>query len=189
MVTNLLANPSPGTHKRPNPNPTTVMKRSILLCLLMSSTLFADMAVSVLVKEHEDRTGNFAERPYGQDDRSYGLFLDLFEGVGGWRLGASYSDEVTGVPGIDTVITPEVGLIVMDGIWETGISVLMDYVDADGETDWGDVYFQTQLGLNLPITGAVLIGLHAFYPMESASDLFDIGFSDLDYAVQLRIMF
>lgn len=164
------------------------MKKLLPLLLLLSAPLFGQMGVSVLVKEHDARS-NFSERPYGKDDLSYGLFVEAFEGVGGWKFGAMTSSDLSGIPGVDTVITPEIGLVFMDRIWETGFSVLIDYVDADGQTDWGDVYFQVQFGLNIPLGDRLQLGAHGFYPMESLGDITDIGFSDLDYGIQLRMMF
>ena len=175
--------------QHPPTQPPAFMKRFLLLCLLMSSSVFAQTAVSVMVKQHEDRTSNFSERPYGKDDMSYGLFFDLFDGIGGWRFGATYSDDLTGIEGVDSVITPEIALFTIEGIWETSIAILMDYVDTETETDWGDLYYQTHFGANIPVSNSILIGLHAFYPMESVSDIVDIGFNDLDYAVQVRIFF
>lgn len=170
-------------------NPLSAMKRLFLLFPFLITPLFAQMGVSVLVKQHADRTDNFAERPYGDEDLSYGAYLDLFEGVGGWRFGASYSGDLTGLEVVDSVITPEISLLVVDRIWETGISLLIDYIDVDGDTAWGDLYFQTQLGINLPLGDRIQLGAHAYYPLESISDITDIGFSDLDVAVQLRVMF
>lgn len=164
------------------------MNRLFLLLLTLAAPAFGQMAGSVLVKQHDGRD-DYAERPYGKDDMSYGVFLDAFEGVGGWRFGASYSGDLTGVEGVDSVITPEICLLVVDRIWETGIAVLIDYVDVDGEADWNDVYFHAQFGINFPLGNRIQLGAHAFYPMESISDIVDIGFSDLDYGVQLRIMF
>ena len=165
------------------------MKKLFLLPLLFAAPLFGQTAVSVLVKEHDNRADTFEDRPYGKDDISYGLFVEAFEGVGGWRFGAMYSGDLSGAPGADSVITPEIALLVVDRIWETGFSVLIDYVDVDGDTDWGDVYFQTQLGLNLPLGNSVQAGIHAFYPFSSISDITDFGFDDLDYGIQIRVMF
>lgn len=99
------------------------------------------------------------------------------------------SDDLSGIEGVDTVITPEITLLVVDQLWETGISALMDYVDTEGGSEWGDIYFQTQLGINVPVSDRIQMGVHIFYPMESITDIVDISFSDLDMAVQLRVMF
>jgi hypothetical protein len=164
------------------------MKLFFLLVLFSLTPCFGQKGVSVMVKQHEARS-DFSERPYGNDDLSYGVYLDLFEGVGGWRFGAAMSDDLSGVEGVDTVITPEITLLVVDQLWETGISALMDYVDTEGGSEWGDIYFQTQLGINVPVSDRIQMGVHIFYPMESITDIVDFSFSDLDMAVQLRVMF
>jgi hypothetical protein len=80
------------------------------------------------------------ERPYGEDDTSYGVFVDIFDGAGAWRLGASFLDSPSGLEGVEdaerveSVITPEVGLLAVDGIWEAGISAMIDYIET--ESDW-----------------------------------------------------
>jgi len=165
------------------------MKRLFLLLPLITAPLFGQMAATVLVKQHDDRADTFEDRPYGKDDISYGLYLDIFEGRGGWRFGAAYSGDLTGIEGSDSVITPEISLLVVDGIWETGFGVLIDYLDIDGDTDWSDPYFQIQLGLNVPLSDRFQLGIHALYPFASASDFTDIRLSDLDFAAQFRARF
>lgn len=156
------------------------------LIFSMSLPLFAEWNVVAMGKKHEDRADSFSDRPYGDDDVSYGVFAEIFEGMGGWRFGASYATDLTGPGGADSVITPEIGLLAIDGLYEAGISVLMDYVDSGDDAEWGDVYFQTQLGINLPVTKRLLLGIHAFYPFDDLSNL-DLG--ELDYAVTLRMRF
>lgn len=163
------------------------MKCCIILCLCMIPPLFAQPMVTGMVKQYDDRTKNFDERPYGKDDISYGLYVDFYEEMGAWRLGASYASGVSGAGEADSVITPEVTLLATDGIWEAGVSALIDYVDTEDETDWGSVYYQVQLGLNFPISQRIQIGAHAFYPFSSFSNLSDIRIGDLDYGLLLRL--
>ncbi|MEX2606154.1 MAG: hypothetical protein WD708_02315 [Kiritimatiellia bacterium] len=162
------------------------MKRLLLVSLCMISPLLAQMMVTGLVKQYDDRSKNFEERPYGKDDVSYGLYVDFFEGLGAWRLGAGYASDLSGAGEADSVITPELTLLATDGMWETGISALIDYIDSEEETDWGDVYYQFQLGLSLPITNRLQVGIHAFYPFSGFSDIKDIRIGDLDYGLLLR---
>lgn len=162
------------------------MKRVLILCLCMTSPLFAQLSVTGLVKQSDDRLKNFEERPYGKDDISYGLFVDYFDGLGAWRLGAAYASDLSGPGEADSVITPELSLLATDGLWETGISVLIDYIDSEAGADWGDVYYQVQLGLNFPVSRQIQIGVHAFYPFSSFSDLSDVRIGDLDYGLLLR---
>ncbi|MDA3874081.1 MAG: hypothetical protein PF795_08980 [Kiritimatiellae bacterium] len=162
------------------------MKSCLILILCVLSPLFAQPMVTGLVKQHDDRAKTFEERPFGKDDISYGLYVDFYEGLGAWRLGASYASGLSGAGEADSVITPELTLLATDGMWETGISVLIDYIDTEEEADWGDVYYQIQLGLSLPVTQRVQIGVHAFYPFASFSDITDIRVGDLDYGLLLR---
>lgn len=153
----------------------------------MISPLFAQLAVTGLVKQTDDRVKNFEERPYGKDDIAYGIYVDYFDGLGAWRLGASYASGLSGAGEADSVITPELTLLATEGVWETGISVLIDYIDSEAGTDWGDVYYQVQLGLSLPVTQSIQIGIHAFYPFARFSDITDLRISDLDYGLLMRL--
>jgi len=168
------------------------MKQTLLLTALFSfSTLLsaAETALVVLARQHADLSETMPERPYGEDDTSYGLFVDLFDGPGAWRLGASYSDSLDGLEGVESVITPEIGLLVVDGNWETGISVLVDYVETEDDSDWGDVYFQYGFGLNLGLTSGMSVGLHASYPFEDLEDISDFSTGDIEYAATVRLRF
>jgi hypothetical protein len=161
-----------------------------LLLICLSAPLFAQTSFTVVYKQHESQAQTMADRPYGQDDNSFGLFADLFEGAGGWRLGASYLTDATGVPGVKSVITPEIGLLALDGVVEGGVSALMDYVELEnGDTDWGDVYFQLALGLQFPLSQSMSIGIHAYYPFEDLKGLSDFDTGDVEYGGALRIRF
>ncbi|MGA0333053.1 MAG: hypothetical protein ACO3N7_06495 [Kiritimatiellia bacterium] len=162
------------------------MKKIFLLCLLSASPLFAQTAVTVIARQYVEREKSFLDRPYGEDDLSYGLYLDMFDGIGGWRLGASYATDLTGLGSVDTVITPEITLIGREGIWESGISVMMDYVDDGVDTDWGDVYYQFQLGLGFPLGNHLDFGIAAYFPFTDFGDFTDLRFSEMDLGLTLR---
>lgn len=167
--------------------------RLILLIALLSPiaawTRAADTSLIVLGRRHADLSESMSDRPYGDGDVSYGVFADLFDGAGAWRLGASFSDDVSGVEGVDQVITPELGLLVVDRIWETGIAVLVDYVETESDSDWGDVYFQAHLGLNFQVTSSLSAGIQASYPFDSIDGLSDVDFDALDFAGVVRFSF
>jgi len=167
------------------------MKRILLSTLWMCATLplFAEMDITVIGKKHENRSEDFEDRPYGNDDMSYGAYFDYFEGMGGWRFGATYATDLSGPGEADTVITPEISLLGRDGIWEGGLSVMMDYIDSEEGSDWGDVYYQTQLGINLPVTSNLLIGIHAFFPFKDLGDFSDIDTGNVDYGVTVTARF
>ncbi|GEM_PF-984360 len=161
----------------------------LLLPLLQLQAQKTNPAVSVLVKQHSDLTKSFEERPYGDGDTSFGLFVDLFDGMGGWRLGASYASGLSGPGEADTVITPEVTLMAVDKMFEAGVSLLIDYIDTEEGTDWGDLYFQTSIGLNFNLGSRMSLGIHAYYPFEDYSGFFDFDFDEIEYGGQFRFIF
>ncbi len=166
------------------------MKR-LLLCLLFClpalQTLYAT-DIAVMVKQHTNHT-RFDDRPYGKDDLSYGAFFEFFDGPAGWRLGAMYGSGLSGAAEADTVITPEITLLLLDGLWEAGASVLIDYIDTNGDTGWSDHYYQFQLGLNLPFGKSMSVGAHTFYAFDRFGNLGDFRFGNLDYGVTFRLKF
>lgn len=161
------------------------------LCALLLSLGFTALhatELAVMVKQHADHT-KFDDRPYGKDDLSYGAFIEYFEGGAGWRLGAMYGSGLSGEGDFDTVITPEITLLLQDGLFETGVSTLIDYLDDGNDTGWGDLYFQLQLGLNLPLGPHLAVGAAAFYALDDFGNITDFKFDNLDYGITLRLKF
>jgi hypothetical protein len=159
----------------------------LLLALSALQTLHAaDMAA--MVKKHTTNN-KFDGRPFGGSDFSYGAFFEFFEGPAGWRLGAMYASGTSGDIEADSVITPEITLLLQDGIWEAGVSILMDYIDDGNSTGWSDHYYQFQLGINLPFGKALSVGAHAFFPFDGFSNVGDFRFSNLDYGATIRFRF
>ena len=171
------------------------MKKLFPLILILSffTSAFAT-DVAVLVKQHNDHS-KMPDRPYGKNDLSFGAFLEFFEGPAGWRIGAMYAGDLSQTDGegesmdIKRVITPELTLLFQDNIWETGISVLKDYVTTDEDSDWGGTYFQMQLGLNFPMGKSGSLGIHAFFPFDSFSDVSKFKFDNLDFGISARFRF
>lgn len=162
----------------------------LILALTLGTGAFAqNTAVVAVGKKHVDRSSTMGDRPYGEDDISYGAFLEFFDGLGGWRLGASFSDDLSGAEGVDSVITPEIALMAQDGFWETGLSLLRDYVETPEGSDWNSIYYQFYLGINIPLGKHLMIGGGAYYPFDGFSELTDFRTGDLDYAVSLRLRF
>lgn len=165
------------------------MKKLLLLGLFFSAPLFAQNAVSIIGRQYVQREDSFTNRPYGKDDVSYGAYWEVFEGIGGWRLGASYASGLSGPGEADSVITPELTLLGAEGIWESGFSLMIDYIDYETDTDWSDLYYQFQLGINIPLGKAFQLGANAYFPFSDLGDFKDIDFSELDYGVSLRARF
>lgn len=167
------------------------MKKLFYLCLLLflSAPVFAQKAVSVIARQYVEREKSYLDRPYSKDDMSYGLYFDVFDGIGGWRVGASYASDLTGVGDAKSVITPELTLLGKEGIWDSGFSVMIDYVDTEEGTEWGDIYYQFQLGLIIPLGGRLELGASMFFPFTDLGDFRDIGFNELDLGLLVRAKF
>jgi hypothetical protein len=161
----------------------------LLALALGGASLAQTTSLTAIGKRHSDRADTIGDRPYGKDDISYGVFLDLFDGLGGWRLGASFSDDLSGAGEADSVITPEIALMAQDGFWETGISVLRDYVETAETSEWNSFYYQFFLGINIPLSKSLMIGAAAYYPFDSFSEIRDFSSGDLDFGVSLRLRF
>lgn len=174
------------------------MKPFLFLALLTALTLSTHLQATeaaIQVKRHREHS-KFSERPFGNRDLSYGAFIEFFEGTAGWRIGAMYANDISkGDPesedfiDVKSVITPELTLLIQDGMWETGISVLKDYIETEDDRDWGGTYFQLQLGFNFPVSANASVGLHALYPFDSFSDVTKFKFSDVDIGLLARIRF
>ncbi len=164
------------------------MRQFVASLAFFALASFAAGDLTLIAKRHDNRSDTFPDRPYGKDDVSYGVFLDLFDGMGAWRLGVTGSQDV-GAEGVDGVVTPEIGLLAVDGLFEFGVSVLKDYMVGEEDNEWGDLYYQMHGAINVPLGSAVMVGVGAYYPFESWGDVFDFSTGDLDYAVTFRLRF
>jgi hypothetical protein len=166
------------------------MKRLLLLSMLFHGLLAASEPALVLVgRQFRDRSGDLEERAAGDNDMSYGVFVDVFDGPGAWRFGVNYLESVDRDTSIQSVWTPEVGLLAVDGMWEAGISVLMDYVETEADRDWGDIYYQASFGLNLPLSDRLAAGIHALYAFEGFSNWSDFSSSAVEVGASVRMRF
>lgn len=173
-----------------------MIKRFSLTCLaVFAATLVsshaADSAATLQLKYHGEHT-EFDDRPFAEGDMSIGAYYDVFDGMGGWRIGLSYAWDLGQKDGVDnpetyvapdSVLTPEIALLVREGRWQTGVAILIDYIDAEGDTDWGDIYWQFQLGYGIPIGKKIEIGIHAFYTFERIDKILDFDFESMDFAI------
>ncbi len=138
--------------------------------------------------EQED----FPEIPFGDGDVAYGVAYEYHESAAAWQLAATYCPDVTGDDAVDYIITPEVNLIVKDGIWRGGIGMLYSYLERDDhaadDDEWVGPYWQLLFGLNIPFFGMDLKAL-TYYDFESFNDLDEFELDKLDYGVWVSFSF
>lgn len=121
--------------------------------------------------------------PYGDNDISYLLGYEWREASACWQLAVDYAPDVDSV-GVDYVLTPQLNLIVNDGIWRGGVGILKSYIADDMNTDWEDIYWQFILGIGIPL-GGLTVDVDAFYAFEDWGDIGDFDTDDLEFGASL----
>jgi hypothetical protein len=160
----------------------------LLVSLSATSGLATDSSISAGARMHVQHS-LFTEIPYADDDMSYGLAYEYQEGESCWQLALMYTPDAGGTATSESVITPQINMILKDRIWRGGFGALMSYIDDSlTGTDWSSVYWQVFLGLDVPL-GGLSVSVDAYYPMDSLGDIGDIDTDDLEYGVWIKTPF
>lgn len=114
----------------------------------------------------------FTGYPFEEGDLSYKLFYEYHEGIGFWQLGLGYTPS-PGNDAIDDVLTPEINLILEDGVCQLGLGAMMSHVNGEVESDWTDVYWQIIAGIEIPLGSRFGLELHGHYLFEQWGDIGD----------------
>ena len=147
---------------------------------LVAATTASSSGLALGARYHADHTV-FTELPFDDGDLSYMLAYEFSEGDAYWQVAVGYCADVTGSNSVDYVATPQVNLVLKDGIWRAGVGVLFSYIrdDVTGG-DWTDLYWQLLVGIRLPL-GSLKLGVEAVYPFESWDDVGEFDVDDLEY--------
>jgi len=128
------------------------------------------------------------ERETAFDDEStFGLVYEYHEGSTFWQLGVQYGNNL-GTNTVDYIITPEINLMVADGLWRGGIGILSTYSNTEDDSDWSDLYYQFLLGVDVPI-GSLALSFQAAYVFEDFDELDEFDFDELDWTGYLTFVF
>jgi hypothetical protein len=159
-----------------------------------SSSSSDKYAISVGVRRHVDHT-IFTTLPFEEGDMSYDIALESHNDSAGWQLVFAYTPDVSGeglvnqtTQKVDRVMTPQLNLLLKDGIWRGGVGILASYLRTDTESDWTDLYYQFTLGISLPIS-SFDIDISAFYTFEKWDLLEEFEFDDIELGARLRYTF
>jgi hypothetical protein len=170
------------------------MKTPILLCILIGlltltvSWANAQSAVGVGVRSHVLHT-EFEEYPFDDGDISYVAGYEYHDKAGYWQLLVGYTPDVGDGTVVDSIITPQLNLLLQDGAWLAGVGILGSYVETTLETtDWTDVYWQVMLGFEIPLP-IFKLELLAYYPFESWSTFGDFDTDDIEFGGLAKFMF
>lgn len=164
-----------------------------VVALLLSSGLSLAAArqgrstVSGGVRIHAAQS-NFEDLPFDNGDLSYGIGYEWHEATAYWQLLLCYAPHVSGTNDVDTVLTPQVNLIVNENAYHAGIGILRSYITREDDEDWTKVYWQMLLGLHFPFFGGGTIEGSAYYIFEGWDKM---GFrtDDLDYGIWVSYPF
>lgn len=135
---------------------------------------------ALMHKESAALTGS----PFRDDDISYGVAYEWHDRCGYGILGVDFTPQLDNKD-YDFVITPNIGLILKDKWIEGGARLLKDYMKTRSNSDWGDIYWDLEIGTGFNITDEILFQIHAVYQFESWSDVKDFEVDDLSYGAWL----
>jgi len=128
--------------------------------------------------------------PYVDGDWSTTLGFEFQEGPGYWQLAVDFADGTGSTNEIGNVITPQLNLMVEDRGVAAGIGVLSTYTeDETNGDDWSDVYFQANLGLNIPLGSSLGLYGMSHFVFEDWDGISDFDFDELEYSVGLTWKF
>jgi hypothetical protein len=162
----------------------------LLLCLFLGTSVtnvFSESAVSIGARNHVLHS-EYAEYPFMDDDLSYTIGYEYHDRAGYWQLLVGYTPEVGDGTAIESIITPQLNLLIQDRAWLAGVGILGSYVETPERTDWTDVYWQVMLGFEIPLP-IFKLELLAYYPFESWRTFSDFDSDDIEYGGSLKFSF
>lgn len=114
--------------------------------------------------------------------------IEIYEGPGYWQFAVDYADGGSGT--VSRVITPQINLNFSEGGVIAGVGVLYSYVDDDVTgSDWSDIYYQLNAGLDMPMGDSSSLIAVAHYVFEDWGDVGEFDFDLVDYTVGFNYKF
>ena len=166
----------------------TVMSIVVIAAVMTGSATAGSHEWGVGGRYHVEHS-EFEELPFGNGDIGYGLVYEYHDRTAYWQIALSYAPDITGTNGVDSVLTPQINLVLEDAFWRAGAGLLSSYVQRDdGGSDWTDPYWQLILGIGLPLFSLDL-DVHAYYTLESWSDIDQFDPDDIEYGAWLTFAF
>ena len=174
----------------------TITKLCLLAVLLHPQTSGAfgtkrqkKQAVGVGARYQVENT-YIEDLPFDDGDITYTLSYEYHDRAGYWQVMVGYTPDVGDGDIVDYVITPQLNLIIQDGVFRAGTGVLGSYVqNKEDGSDWTDVYWQMMLGLEYPI-GSFSLEAMAYYQFDAWGDMLsDFEFDDMVYGGVLKYYF
>ncbi len=176
---------------------TTTVRIALLLLPLLAVPQAWSASVTWFSAGGRYHTGleKFEDYPFRSGDISYQVGMEFHEGIGYWQLVLGYTPSVgdnpdpeAEAPRIDSVITPQLNLILQDRGWLAGTGILASYIKDENEKDWTSIYWQTMIGyvFNFQHFNLEILASHVF---EEWSLFTDFSFNRLEYSAMLKRRF
>lgn len=172
-------------------NKTPLLALAIFL-LLATLTQAEQSALTVGARRHVDHS-SLTDLPFDDGDIGYLVAYETANAGACLQFGAEYAPDVTGTNkatgsnSVDYVVTPQINLILKDGIWRGGTGILDSYIAGgdNGKKQWSGIYWQIFLGIAVPV-GGFEVGANAFYTFDKLSRF---EHKDIEYGAYLRYSF
>jgi hypothetical protein len=98
-------------------------------------------------------------------------------------------DYYPGSGDVDYTFRPAASVILGDFI-NAGVGITKPYLKPqEGDGEWGDVYYQFQAGLQIPISDALWINADAYYFVQKFADIEDFDIDYLTFGARLHFRF
>jgi hypothetical protein len=176
----------------------TIMCGLLTLCMPYAQ---ASSAIGVGARRHVQHTA-YEDYPYGDGDLSYTIAYEYHDAAGYWQLMVGFTPDVeartedegdgTGEEDegtvVDSIITPQINLMIEDRMWLAGVGILSDYIETSEDTEWSDIYWQVMLGLLIPL-GNLELEVLAYYPFEDWGTIGDFDVDDIEFGASIKFLF
>ncbi len=151
---------------------------SLLSCAAMASTA----TVVDLGARYHTKHSEFVSLPYADGDMTYGVGYEIHEDNALLQLACGFTPEFSDNKDLDFGVTPELNLLMKDGIYQGGVGILSTYTSGGEEDgDWMDMYWQLVLGLNIPLGKRLSLQANAYYVFEEWGKLGDFKPEDIEF--------
>jgi hypothetical protein len=143
-------------------------------------------AIALGIRQHSDYLGA-PNLPYGEGDLSYLVAYEYHEGNAYWQIGLGYTPHSTTtstVEKVESVMTPQIHLLLKDRIFYGGLGLMRSYVRRE-ESHWTDFVWQLQFGAHFPLSEAFDLQLAAYYLFEEWGDIGDFNTDNVELGMSL----
>ena len=182
----------PGNRYGSGMNIKTILLAACVVCAMAPSQGRAQSVVSAGARYHS-RHSQFTELPYANGDMSYVLGYEYHDAGGFWQFLLGYAPTISKGSdgrgaGVESVLTPQLNLLLEDRNFIAGVGILASYISAEGGDDWTDVFWQVMAGYEIPLP-LFKLELMVYYPFEKWKTFRDFKTGDLEFGASLKRSF